>query len=136
MKNKDDSTTKPTFNEGELINFIKNNCKNLLFFAVPDEYTRITTPRQDVLFKKGYLSRPKRTFISTDTNTSSSGAVSVVSTEESATPSSQSFSPEHCTSIPEMQDQDYSPFPYPSFVDQNGLFYVNRKFLLNFGIYG
>ncbi|XP_063708153.1 calponin homology domain-containing protein DDB_G0272472-like [Culicoides brevitarsis] len=24
-----------------------------------DEYTRITTPRQDVLFKKGYLSRPK-----------------------------------------------------------------------------
>lgn len=24
-----------------------------------DEYTRITTPRQDVLFKKGYLSKPK-----------------------------------------------------------------------------
>lgn len=101
--------------------------------GISDDYTRITTPRQDVLFKKGYLSRPKRTFISTDTNTSSSGAVSVVSTEESATPSSQSFSPEHCTSIPEMQDQDFNPFPYPSFVDQNGLVYVNRKFFFFFG---
>lgn len=107
--------------------FFKNIFKLLTFVKFPDEYTRITTPRQDVLFKKGYLSRPKRTFISTDTNTSSSGAVSVISTEESATPSSQSFSPEHCTSIPEIQDQDFNPFAYPSFVDQNGLVYVNRK---------
>lgn len=29
----------------------------ILYFFPPDEYTRITTPRQDVLFKKGYLSR-------------------------------------------------------------------------------
>ncbi|XP_049543931.1 serine-rich adhesin for platelets-like [Anopheles darlingi] len=34
-----------------------------------DEYTRITTPRQDVLFKKGYLSRPKPQTTTTTTTT-------------------------------------------------------------------
>lgn len=28
-----------------------------------DEYTKITTPRQDVLFKKGYLGRRKHTSV-------------------------------------------------------------------------
>ena len=32
--------------------YILNSC-------VLDEYTKITTPRQDVLFKKGYLTRRK-----------------------------------------------------------------------------
>lgn len=32
-----------------------------MFFPVIDEYTKITTPRQDVLFKKGYLGRRKHT---------------------------------------------------------------------------
>ncbi|XP_035786458.1 serine-rich adhesin for platelets-like [Anopheles albimanus] len=41
-----------------------------------DEYTRITTPRQDVLFKKGYLSRPKpqTTTTTTTTMTAASGS--------------------------------------------------------------
>lgn len=30
-----------------------------MFTYFPDEYTKITTPRQDVLFKKGYLTRRK-----------------------------------------------------------------------------
>nr|CAI5823552.1 unnamed protein product [Callosobruchus analis] len=39
------------------------------------EYTRITTPRQDVLFKKGYLNKPKnyQTQTSTGTSTTSTG---------------------------------------------------------------
>lgn len=44
-----------------------------MFFS--DEYTRITTPRQDVLFKKGYLSKPKnyQTQTSTGNSTTSTG---------------------------------------------------------------
>lgn len=33
------------------------------FFFLADEYTKITTPRQDVLFKKGYLGRRKHTSV-------------------------------------------------------------------------
>lgn len=50
-----------------------NKIKQNLF--VSDEYTRITTPRQDVLFKKGYLNKPKtyQTQTSTGTSTNSTG---------------------------------------------------------------
>ncbi|KFB47453.1 hypothetical protein ZHAS_00015400 [Anopheles sinensis] len=41
-----------------------------------DEYTRITTPRQDVLFKKGYLSRPKPTTTATAVSTSNENTAS------------------------------------------------------------
>ncbi|XP_058065418.1 uncharacterized protein LOC131215058 [Anopheles bellator] len=41
-----------------------------------DEYTRITTPRQDVLFKKGYLSRPKPTTGTTTASTSNENTAS------------------------------------------------------------
>ncbi|GAB0091124.1 hypothetical protein DMENIID0001_059320 [Sergentomyia squamirostris] len=98
-----------------------------------DEYTRITTPRQDVLFKKGYLSRPKKynniacsssvnDSNTPSTSTSGSGAVSVTSIEDSTTPSTQSVSPEHCNSMSETSDGDY-PYMYPGFFDQNGVFY-------------
>uniref|UniRef100_A0A182SWW8 Uncharacterized protein n=1 Tax=Anopheles maculatus TaxID=74869 RepID=A0A182SWW8_9DIPT len=43
-----------------------------------DEYTRITTPRQDVLFKKGYLSRPKPSV--TTASTSNTGSSSIAGT--------------------------------------------------------
>lgn len=36
--------------------YILNHYSILIFL---DEYTKITTPRQDVLFKKGYLGRRK-----------------------------------------------------------------------------
>lgn len=100
--------------------------------SFPDEYTRITTPRSDVLFKKGYLTRPKKYDTATTTNTSSNGsaAVSVTSTDESA-PYYQSISPEaHAympSYMPEGYDQDLSMMYPPGFYGQGGYFYVNRK---------
>ncbi|XP_058125291.1 uncharacterized protein LOC131285475 [Anopheles ziemanni] len=43
-----------------------------------DEYTRITTPRQDVLFKKGYLSRPKPTTTATASTSNENTASSSI----------------------------------------------------------
>jgi len=37
------------------------NCYYIFIFI--DEYTKITTPRQDVLFKKGYLGRRKHSSV-------------------------------------------------------------------------
>ncbi|CAH0548975.1 unnamed protein product [Brassicogethes aeneus] len=77
-----------------------------------DEYTRITTPRQDVLFKKGYLSKPKtyQTQTSTGNSTTSTG-----NSTGNGTPDYQST------------DLEYdSQFVFPGgFVDQNGIYYVN-----------
>lgn len=55
------------------MNDVKSSLKNTILFS--DEYTRITTPRQDVLFKKGYLNKPKtyQTQTSTGTSTNSTG---------------------------------------------------------------
>lgn len=33
--------------------------KIIVVFFLSDEYTKITTPRQDMLFKKGYLGKKK-----------------------------------------------------------------------------
>lgn len=48
----------------------------LIFMFFPDEYTKITTPRQDVLFKKGYLSqkKPQSSVDSTSTTTTPSAS--------------------------------------------------------------
>lgn len=43
-----------------------------IFRLFSDEYTRITTPRQDVLFKKGYLNKPKNYQTQNSTGTSTS----------------------------------------------------------------
>ncbi|XP_044763752.1 uncharacterized protein LOC123320487 isoform X2 [Coccinella septempunctata] len=77
-----------------------------------DEYTRITTPRQDVLFKKGYLNKPKT--YSTQTSTGNS-TTSTGNSTGNGTPDYQST------------DLDYeSHFMYPNgFLDQNGIYYVN-----------
>lgn len=75
-----------------------NNLYNLILYnhvkilhILSDEYTRITTPRQDVLFKKGYLSKRKPLIASTSTSSADPGA----STSAPSTPSTQSTSPEH-----------------------------------------
>ncbi|XP_050511621.1 uncharacterized protein LOC114339993 isoform X1 [Diabrotica virgifera virgifera] len=77
-----------------------------------DEYTKITTPRQDVLFKKGYLNKPRnyQTQTSTGTSTTSTG-----NSTGNGTPDHQST------------DLEYdSQFVFPNgFVDQNGIYYVN-----------
>lgn len=39
--------------------FQKRRAVWIYWFVFADEYTKITTPRQDVLFKKGYLGRKK-----------------------------------------------------------------------------
>lgn len=54
-----DFPKKVQFNEGECPFHPFQRNQTPPTFTVLDEYTRITTPRQDVLFKKGYLSRPK-----------------------------------------------------------------------------
>ncbi|KAJ8950757.1 hypothetical protein NQ318_011250 [Aromia moschata] len=77
-----------------------------------DEYTRITTPRQDVLFKKGYLNKPKnyQTQTSTGTSTTSTGN------------STGNGTPDHQSTDLEYESQ----FVFPNgFVDQNGIYYVN-----------
>ncbi|XP_022193589.2 uncharacterized protein LOC111051386 [Nilaparvata lugens] len=71
-----------------------------------DEYTKITTPRQDVLFKKGYLGR-RRTQNPTETPEAQSTADSVESSEYLAEEQPQYFAPPG------------------GFIDQNGVFYVN-----------
>jgi hypothetical protein len=45
--------------------------------GVPEEYTKITTPRQDVLFKKGYLGRKRPTAPSTADSTASVNSSSI-----------------------------------------------------------
>lgn len=82
-----------------------------------DDYTRITTPRQDVLFKKGYLSRPKPYVKSSlSTYVEGSGGVEdvIVLTPEEAIAAGlmHGYDPEH---------------PYIGFYDATGMFYVNRK---------
>lgn len=128
--NKENNTTKPLFNEGKITCYNSSRNFKISFPIFPiDDYTRITTPRQDVLFKKGYLSRPKKTITPIDATVSSSTTVSVVSTEDSISSGTQSLSPEHCSSTPEIFDPDH-PFMYPGFYDQNGVFFVNREFTL------
>jgi hypothetical protein len=91
----------------------------LVFLNFTDEYTRITTPRQDVLFKKGYLSRPKKyTQLLTE-----NGDGTATSTEGSSTP----VSSECGYKSNESPDIDYASMYSPGYVDENGVFIVNRK---------
>uniref|UniRef100_A0A1Y1KAR9 Uncharacterized protein n=1 Tax=Photinus pyralis TaxID=7054 RepID=A0A1Y1KAR9_PHOPY len=81
-----------------------------------DEYTRITTPRQDVLFKKGYLNKPK--LYQTQTST---GTCSTANSTSTCTPDHQSADGMEGT------DVEYeSQFVFPNgFIDQNGIYYIN-----------
>ncbi|CAO1335368.1 unnamed protein product [Diamesa hyperborea] len=96
-----------------------------------DEYTRITTPRQDVLFKKGYLSRMnnnKTATTTTNTNstesttTTNSDPDSSVSTLSPATtPSTMEYSGGTKYSSDMADSMDY-PMYYPGcYYDENGV---------------
>ncbi|XP_058828797.1 uncharacterized protein LOC131688517 [Topomyia yanbarensis] len=97
-----------------------------------DEYTKITTPRQDVLFKKGYLSRPKRHTTATSTM-SDNGAASVNGTtdgSDTATGSGSVSTAESVTSdttyLTEGQFMEYpTPYPYFGYFDQSGVLVMN-----------
>lgn len=112
------------------------NEQNSAVIINEDEYTKITTPRQDVLFKKGYLSRPKK-----HTTTSSNGiengaatgsssvngttdgsdvatASGTVSTAESVTSDSAYLTDGHLLDYP-------APLPYFGYIDQSGVLVMN-----------
>lgn len=126
-----------------------------------DEYTRISTPRSEVLFKKGYLMRDKKyvgptnTISTAPTTTTSSsndsGSVSVISNEETASYYSiQSMSPDDSNSTylngGNSSSTDSNSATYPNdgfehdlsfiyssgFYDNSGYFYVNPYIHNNF----
>lgn len=139
--------------------FVYSSVIGLVTFLKIDEYTRISTPRSEVLFKKGYLMRAKKyaesttppttatttatSSINPPTSSNDSGSVSVVSNEETASYYSiQSMSPENsafvngniynngtAVSYPNENYNGDIPLIYsPGFYNNNGYFYVNRKF--------
>lgn len=96
-----------------------------------DEYTRISTPRSEVLFKKGYLMRAKKyaesttlpttattaakSLINPPTSSNDSGSVSVVSNEETASYYSiQSMSPENSAFVNGNICNDGTSISYPN----------------------
>ncbi|GLV37069.1 hypothetical protein CBL_02100 [Carabus blaptoides fortunei] len=87
-----------------------------------DEYTRITTPRQDVLFKKGYLSKPKP-YLQQHHQQQQQQLTSAGNSTGDGTPDHQS------ADGAELGDYEYehtSPFIFPNgFIDQNGICYIN-----------
>lgn len=114
-----------------------------------DGYTRVSTPRSEMLFKKGYLSRQIQflqsisAMTSTESKSSSSpndsASGSVISNEEIASfYSIHSLSPTNGTN----QGSDTTSATYPNdiydpdmplyyssgFYDNNGYFYVNRMY--------
>lgn len=116
------------------------DARNEQQYAVPineDEYTKITTPRQDVLFKKGYLTRPKmRTTINKSTSTTTNRAMMTsenenitalaagtgsgsVSTAESVTSDSTYLTDAHFLDCP----PPYSP--YYGYFDPSGVLVMN-----------
>lgn len=110
-----------------------------------DEYTRISTPRSEMLFKKGYLMR-KMKFIDSisampsalpksSSSPSDSASGSVVSNEETASCYSiQSLSPANgsdttsATYPNDIYDPDMSLYYSSGYYDNNGYFYVNRTY--------
>ncbi|XP_055532492.1 uncharacterized protein LOC129722773 isoform X2 [Wyeomyia smithii] len=96
-----------------------------------EEYTKITTPRQDVLFKKGYLSRPKR-----HTSTANdSGALSSSMNGSTPTDGSDTATGSGSVSTAEsvMSDATYLteghfleyPTPYFGYFDPSGVLVMN-----------
>lgn len=146
------SSTEPKrFNEGErdffnfhisicdFSSFCSNNyhlllCNNFHFNI--DEYTRITTPRQDVLFKKGYLSRNiNKTVTTTNTSTTANSTANSSSPTTSDPDSSvNSLSPATTPSMEQygsngFQDSEYGqqPYFYPGYgYDDSGMFVIRK----------
>ena len=103
---------------------------NFTFFY-PDEYTRITTPRQDVLFKKGYLSRiNNKPACSLPASTNSNEMVAASSTITTSDPDSSvsTLSPATTPSIDfgQMDSLEYAPMCYPGYYDDNGMLVIRK----------
>ncbi|EFN80946.1 hypothetical protein EAI_08626 [Harpegnathos saltator] len=75
-----------------------------------DEYTRITTPRQDVLFKKGYLSRKKPW-------TGNASTSATPSTTESQSASHSTADGSETTEDQQLLDRDSGTGEYPPMVE-------------------
>jgi hypothetical protein len=105
-----------------------------LFDFVPDEYTRITTPRQDVLFKKGYLSRMNNktaSNLSATVNSTESTAASSTITTSDPDSSVSTLSPATTPSMDygQVDSMEYAPMYYPGYYDENGMLVI-REFAL------
>ncbi|XP_058466301.1 uncharacterized protein LOC131439384 [Malaya genurostris] len=105
-----------------------------------DEYTKITTPRQDVLFKKGYLSRPKRYTTMNENSTLASSAFANGTTDgsDTATGSGSVSTAESVISdityLTEGQFMEYpTPYPYFGYFDQSGVLVMNGFAVDNHG---
>jgi hypothetical protein len=116
----------------------------LLFLDV-DEYTRITTPRQDVLFKKGYLSRNINKTATTNTSLNTASTTANSTANSSATTSDpdssvNSLSPATTPSMEQygsgIQDSEYGqqPYFYPGYgYDESGMFVIRKLiFMIKF----
>ncbi|XP_060829268.1 serine-rich adhesin for platelets-like isoform X2 [Bombus pascuorum] len=77
-----------------------------------DEYTRITTPRQDMLFKKGYLSKKKPWAGNANTSATSS-------TTESQSASHSTADGSETTEDQQLLDRDYGTGEYAPMIDSN-----------------
>lgn len=112
--------------------------RKFFILNLTDEYTRITTPRQDVLFKKGYLSRVKSKTATNSTenncnlnsncNNTSDPDSSTISTLSPATTPSIMESGTNGTYPVSPDLMDYPGIYYPGYYDENGVLVVNRKF--------
>lgn len=103
----------------------------LLFIFSSDEYTRITTPRQDVLFKKGYLSRMSNKVasnLSAATNSNESTAASSTITTSDPDSSVSTLSPATTPSMDfgQMDSLEYAPMCYPGYYDDNGMLVIRK----------
>uniref|UniRef100_A0A8D8A6U8 (northern house mosquito) hypothetical protein n=1 Tax=Culex pipiens TaxID=7175 RepID=A0A8D8A6U8_CULPI len=98
-----------------------------------DEYTKITTPRQDVLFKKGYLSRPKKHLSATPSDNVNGSSTTTTTTDGSdiATGSGSVSTAESVTSDSTyltdgmFMDSYPTPYPYFGYIDQSGVLVMN-----------
>lgn len=108
-------------------------------FIFSDEYTRITTPRQDVLFKKGYLSRMNSKTANFTLSSNATASSSIVNGTDSTAPNSTATNSDPESSVstlspattPSMdyaqQDSmEYAPVYYPGYCDENGMFVIRK----------
>ena len=103
-----------------------------------DEYTRITTPRQDVLFKKGYLSRMNNKTgnnntstgaSATDSSTAPNSTIATTTTNSDPDSSVSTLSPATTPSMDygQADGMEYAPpVYYPGYYDENGMLVIRK----------
>ncbi|CRL03240.1 CLUMA_CG016478, isoform A [Clunio marinus] len=121
---------KPDEHDSNGINDVKVNSSSEPIKFNEDEYTRITTPRQDVLFKKGYLSRMNNnktaSNLSATVNSTESTAASSTITTSDPDSSVSTLSPATTPSMDygNMDPMEYAPMYYSGYYDENGLLVI------------